>query len=79
MTVDPPLIDTQLTESPRARRLRVEVCDEGDGFDPESVSSRCLGVRLSIIQRMLDAGGSAVVYSVPGQGTRVILETEVPG
>lgn len=79
MTVDPPLIDTQLTESPRARRLRVEVCDEGDGFDPESVSSRCLGVRLSIIQRMLDAGGSAVVDSVPGQGTRVILETEVPG
>lgn len=63
-----------LTVDSSARCLRVEVCDDGRGFDPAAVSSRCLGVRLSIIQRMLDAGGSAIVDSSPGQGTRVVLE-----
>lgn len=64
---------------PAARRLRVEIVDTGRGFDPAAISSRCLGVRLSIIQRMLDAGGSAVIESAPGHGARVLLECEALG
>ncbi|MFT4166604.1 MAG: ATP-binding protein [Microlunatus sp.] len=73
LSLDPPV-----GNSP-SRRLRIEVSDDGRGFDPQTVPSRCLGVRLSIIQRMRDAGGSAVIDSAPGRGTRVVLESAVPG
>ncbi|BAK37702.1 hypothetical protein MLP_46880 [Microlunatus phosphovorus NM-1] len=73
------IVDLSMIGDSPSRRLRVEISDDGRGFDPLAVSSRCLGVRLSIIQRMLDAGGTAVVDSAPGQGTRVILECEVVG
>ncbi|OOP59419.1 hypothetical protein BMF89_20500 [Arthrobacter sp. SRS-W-1-2016] len=60
---------------PEARdRLSIEVSDNGRGFDPGAVSQRRLGIRLSIIQRMSDVGGSASVTSAPGRGTRIILE-----
>lgn len=71
-------LDPSAGNSP-SHRLQIEVCDDGRGFDPQTVSSRCLGVRLSIIQRVRDAGGSAVIDSAPGQGTRVVLESAVPG
>lgn len=57
--------------------LRVQVADDGNGFDPSSVPPRRLGIRLSIIQRARDAGGRAAVESAPGLGTRVTLEWEV--
>lgn len=60
-------------------RLRVEVADDGRGFEPASVPQRRLGIRLSIIQRVLDAGGRAAVESAPGRGTAVVLEWEVDG
>ncbi|MBT8162580.1 MULTISPECIES: sensor histidine kinase [Arthrobacter] len=55
-------------------RLRVEIADNGRGFDPDGVSQRRLGIRLSMVQRMSDVGGVASVVSAPGQGTRIILE-----
>lgn len=58
-------------------RLLVEVADDGRGFDPSEVHQRRLGIRLSIVQRALDAGGRAAVESAPGQGTKVVLEWEV--
>lgn len=70
-------ISIGLTVDAGSRRLRIDVEDLGRGFDPTAVSARCLGIRLSIIQRMLDVGGTAVVESSPGHGTRVRLECEV--
>jgi signal transduction histidine kinase len=58
-------------------RLRIEVADDGRGFEPASVPQRRLGIRLSIIQRVVDAGGRANVASAPGLGTTVTLEWEV--
>lgn len=59
------------------RQLRVEIADDGRGFEPASVPQRRLGIRLSIIQRVADAGGRANVASAPGLGTTVTLEWEV--
>lgn len=55
-------------------RLRVEIADDGRGFDLGSVPPRRLGIRVSIIQRVVGTGGRAEVASVPGEGTQVLLE-----
>jgi signal transduction histidine kinase len=56
---------------------RVTVRDHGQGFDPAAVQADAtgarFGVRQSIKARMADAGGTAVVDSSPGRGTRVEL------
>ncbi|WP_156160546.1 ATP-binding protein [Demequina soli] len=54
--------------------VRVSVRDDGRGFVPRNVSSRRLGLQVSIHGRMaaLRGGGSRVV-SAPGQGTTVDL------
>lgn len=51
----------------------VEVSDNGLGFDPEAVPSERLGVRVSIIERMANVGGSASIESTLGHGTTVSL------
>jgi hypothetical protein len=51
----------------------VEVIDRGAGFDPGSVSASRRGVRESIVGRMSDIGGGAVVASQAGAGTTVTL------
>lgn len=50
----------------------VEISDEGRGFDPATTPPR-EGTRLSIRQRVTDAGGQAEIDSAPGRGTRVRL------
>lgn len=62
---------------PDGSGLRVEVADRGKGFDPAVVPARCLGIRLSIVQRMRDTGGDATIESAPGQGTCVVLTNVV--
>lgn len=53
---------------------KVVIRDDGKGFHIRAVSSRRLGVRLSIVERMsLVPGGSAVISSKPGDGTTVTL------
>lgn len=55
--------------------VRVDVLDDGRGFDPTAVPSARLGIMVSIRERMATLpGGSSEVVSVPGQGTRVALE-----
>lgn len=54
---------------------RVDVLDDGRGFDPALVAPARLGIVVSIRERMASlAGGSSDVVSVPGQGTRVLLQ-----
>lgn len=58
-----------------ADAVTVVARDEGRGFARRKTSSRRLGVRLSILERMaLVDGGSATVASKPGAGTTVSLE-----
>lgn len=53
-------------------RLRLEVEDDGAGFDPSAESS---GSGLaSMLRRSRHAGGALVVESAPGQGTRLHLD-----
>jgi hypothetical protein len=59
-------------EGPQLRVCsRVE--DDGAGFDVGSVPADRLGLRLSMTERMRDAGGTCSVSSEPGMGTTVEL------
>jgi signal transduction histidine kinase len=53
--------------------VRVELADEGRGFDPAQVPAHRRGLRESVAARMARVGGSATVTSRPGAGTRVVL------
>jgi signal transduction histidine kinase len=59
-----------------ARKVVLEVTDDGSGFDPPSAHGRGLGLA-SMRQRAATAGGTARVTSVPGHGTTVRLEVPV--
>jgi signal transduction histidine kinase len=52
----------------------VFVRDRGQGFDLDAVAEDRMGVKGSIIDRMVRHGGRAVVRSTPGEGTEVRLE-----
>ena len=54
--------------------IRITVSDDGVGFDPGQVSPERLGVRVSILERVRLAGGSASIRSAPGRGTAVDLQ-----
>ncbi|HEU4464969.1 MAG TPA: ATP-binding protein [Agromyces sp.] len=51
----------------------IEISDNGRGFGPEEVPLSRLGLRVSIEERVANAGGSARIESAPGRGTRVTL------
>ena len=51
----------------------VEVGDTGQGFVVDEIPEERLGVRVSIIERMLGVGGVATVESQPGDGTVVTI------
>ena len=53
--------------------LEVEVGDTGTGFAPGEVPTERLGVRVSILERVANAGGGAEVDSQPGEGTVVTI------
>jgi signal transduction histidine kinase len=53
-------------------KVVVTVCDTGRGFDPVA-KGRGFGTTQSIVGRMGEIGGSALVASVPGEGTTVVL------
>src|SRR5690606_16853651 len=55
------------------RDVEVFVRDRGTGFDPDDVPPDRLGVRNSIVARMLRHGGTATIRSTPEQGTEVRL------
>ncbi len=59
----------------RGCKLKIEVVDDGAGFDPDDpeLRSRHLGLT-SMEERALELGGTLELRSVPGEGTRVSLE-----
>ncbi len=56
-----------------AKRVSMFVRDRGAGFDPESIADDRQGIAESIRGRMQRHGGTAVIRSVPGEGTEVEL------
>jgi signal transduction histidine kinase len=59
--------------------ITIEVVDDGAGFDISRVSLERFGIRLSINHRMaVIDGGSALIESTPGAGTRVTLGWRQP-
>ena len=56
-----------------AAAVSVFVRDTGNGFDPDHVADDRHGINQSIIARMTSHGGTAVIHSVPGEGTEVRL------
>ncbi|WIB59116.1 sensor histidine kinase [Curtobacterium sp. MCLR17_007] len=59
--------------------VRIEVGDDGVGFDQAAIPAERLGVRRSILERVASAGGAARIDSAPGSGTRVVLTWPAPG
>lgn len=51
--------------------IAIEVGDSGCGFDLAAVPTERLGVRVSIFERVVSAGGSVAIESAQGEGTRV--------
>ena len=61
-----------------AASLTIEVSDDGRGFDPNATPIGRHGVSGSIVARMHDVGGEALIHSAPNQGTTVILRWTPP-
>ncbi|QEE61919.1 sensor histidine kinase [Salinibacterium sp. dk2585] len=58
-------------------RLTVMVVDDGHGFDPELIADDRLGIRMAIVRRIEDQGGSVTLWSSPGAGTSVVISLPV--
>jgi signal transduction histidine kinase len=70
----PTTITIRLTYEPRA--VRIEICDDGHGVDSawlESATSRGHWGIAGMRERARAAGGTVVVATAPGEGTRVEL------
>jgi len=61
--------------SPRGRRLRIQIRDDGVGFNTKDVkkSTGLTGMR----ERALALGGEIIVDSGPGKGTKIIATLPV--
>jgi signal transduction histidine kinase/ligand-binding sensor domain-containing protein len=57
-------------------RLRVEVADDGRGFDPAAAAGAGEGLR-NMRERMKAVGGSLTLESAAGAGTRLVFEMPV--
>ena len=65
----------------REGNVTIEVEDDGEGFDPSAISpysasGRGLGLA-GIRERMELLGGSALIDSAPGRGTRIVLTAPI--
>ncbi|MDX9866212.1 MAG: ATP-binding protein, partial [Anaerolineaceae bacterium] len=55
-----------------ARSLKLEIIDNGRGFDPATVPADHLGLRI-MRERVESIGGQINIKSQPGKGTRVTV------
>lgn len=58
--------------------IHVDVGDTGVGFDARAVSSERLGLRVSIVERIANAGGIAKIKSAEGEGTVISIRWPEP-
>jgi two-component system, NarL family, sensor histidine kinase YdfH len=56
--------------------LEIEICDDGVGFDPETIQAGHYGL-LGMRERIRLAGGQFDVHSTPGQGTCLLIRFPV--
>jgi signal transduction histidine kinase len=56
--------------------LRINVRDDGVGFDIDQVGAERFGLR-GMRERLEKAGGKLTVHSAPGEGTNVCIEVMV--
>lgn len=68
-------LDVRLIRDPAG--LRLEMCDNGVGFDPTAAYPGHLGLQ-SMRERALQAGGTLEVISVPGSGTQIRAQIPIP-
>jgi signal transduction histidine kinase len=64
----------------RNGRIRLQIKDDGRGFEPDVVSQKerqTWGLQI-MRERIESIGGKVLIESKPGQGTRVIFEIERP-
>ena len=59
--------------------LTVEVGDDGGGFLAQEVPTERLGLRVSILDRVVKAGGEAEIDTQPGEGTVVTIRWPARG
>lgn len=57
----------------RQGRIRLEIADQGVGFDPERSDPSRFGLK-GMQQRAELLGGTMLVQSAPGQGTRIVVD-----
>ncbi len=57
--------------------VQLDVVDDGRGFARSAVREDAVGLR-SLEQRVSDLGGSALVESAPGRGTRISVRAPLP-
>lgn len=57
--------------------VAVMVSDQGIGFDPDAVAPDRLGLTQSVVERIRAVGGSARIWSTPGEGTSVVMRVPV--
>ncbi|HWH26599.1 MAG TPA: ATP-binding protein [Pseudolysinimonas sp.] len=60
-----------------AESATIMITDHGSGFDMSAIPADRLGVRGSIIERLQLVGGSAQIWSAPGEGTSIIMTLPV--
>jgi signal transduction histidine kinase len=67
---------TTVSLVPRGRGVRLEVADDGVGFDPERVSEHSLGLH-NLRNRARNIGATLEVISAPGRGTRIVADIPI--
>ncbi|OUE26324.1 nitrate/nitrite sensor protein NarQ [Clavibacter michiganensis] len=59
--------------------VAIDVVDDGAGFDQRRIPTERLGLRVSIKERVAQAGGVVTIDSAPGEGTAVRIRWPAPG
>ena len=58
--------------------IQIDIGDNGAGFEVESVPIERLGLRVSIFERVANAGGQVEIDSAPGEGTIISIRWPHP-
>ena len=59
--------------------VTVTVIDGGVGFEPDQVDGNRLGLRVSVRSRIEHVGGFVRIWSIPGQGTAIMIQLPYGG